>query len=149
MKIKEMYLMFDKNNELKKGVTPYGQASCNLNGCICIASLIETLKGLVKKHEKTEKDIDILLNKWEQAETSQKETLGNMITLKPYKKSFYSEKYKEYSTIENNLYISYHNIIHAILTDDEIHTIQKKINYNFMSNLFINKMTELLESKEV
>lgn len=150
MKINEMYLIFNKNNELVKNyITTFGQAQYNLYGCISLKQEIDSLKNLLKTHEEIEKEIDTLLKKWEQAESNVKETLGNIITLSPYKKSFYSEKYKELSTKESNLYTSYYNLTYTVLTFEEVCKIQKQINYNFMSDLFINKMIELLESKEV
>lgn len=150
MKINEMYLIFDENNELVKNyITTSGQAMCNRFGCISLKQEIDSLKGLLETHKETEKEIDELLNKWEQAETNAKETAINVLTTMPYKKSFYSENYKELSTKESNLYASYHDLVHTILTNEEIDKIQKSIHYDFMSDLFIDKMIELLESKEV
>lgn len=148
MKINEMYLIFDKNNELVENyITTFGQAQCNSYGCISLKNEINCLRNLIAIRKETEKEIDILLNKWEQAESKVNQTLNNIITLAPYKKSFYSKKYKELSKKESNLYTSYHNTVHAILTNEEVSEIQKQINYNFMSDLFIDEMIKILKIK--
>ncbi len=132
-KINEMYLIFNEKNELVKNyITTFGQAQCNLYGCISLKREIELLKELVQHKKDIDKEMDILLEKWKQS---------NIIS--------YAEKFKELETIEQNVYKSYYNIVNAILTIDEIQKIQKSINYDFMSELFIDKMIELLESKEV
>ncbi len=127
MKIKEMYMIFDSNNQIKKHYfTTFGQAQCNFNGCICLGKMIDSLKFLVDSYEKTKKRTDEIINN--------KENLNRINILE---------------SKEDNLYKSYYDITHEILTNEEIDQIQKDINYNFMSNTFIDKMVELLESKEV
>lgn len=151
-KINEMYLIFNKNNELVKNhITTFGQAQCNRYGCISLKRVIELLKELLQHKNENDKEIDILLKKWEQAETKENlQDINNILLGCPIKKkSFYTEKFQELETIEQNIYKSYYDTVHVILTNDEIYKIQKSINYDFMSNLFINKMIELLESKEV
>lgn len=152
MKINEMYLIFDKNNELVKNyITTFGQAQCNTYGCISLKQKIDRLKELVQHKKENDKEIDILLNKWQQAESKENLNDINNILLgcSIKKKSFYTDKFQELKTLEQNIYKSYYDTIHVILTNEEVQKIQKSINYNFMSDLFINKMIELLESKEV
>lgn len=132
-KINNMYLIFNERNELVKNyVTTFGQAHNSLYGCISLKREIELLKELVQHKKEIDKETDILLEKWKQTNINS-----------------YAEKFKELETIEQNIYKSYYTIVNAILTIDEIQKIQKSINYDFMSELFINKMIELLESKEV
>lgn len=152
MKINKMYLIFDKNNELVKNyITTSGLAQCNLYGCISLKREIELLKELVQHKKENDKEIDILLNKWEQAETKDNlKDINNILLGCPIKKkSFYTEKFQELENIEQNIYKSYYDTVHVILKSEEVEIIQKSINYDFMSDLFINKMVELLESKEV
>lgn len=127
MKISETYMIFNKENKIKwHHFTTSGQAQCNLYGCICLSKLIDSLKNLVDSYEKTMKEFDEVLN-----------------TIEGYKQA------RSYEIKEDNLYSSYYELVHTILTDEEITKIQKDINYNFMSTPFIDKMVELLESKEV
>lgn len=150
--INKMYMIFDKNNELVKNhITTFGLAQCNRYGCISLKQEIESLKELLQHKNENDKEIDILLNKWQQSETKENlQDINNILLGCPIKKkSFYTEKFKELETIEQNIYKSYYDTVHVILTNDEVQKIQKSINYDFMSNLFINKMIELLESKEV
>lgn len=152
MKINKMYLIFDKNNELVKNyITTSGLAQCNLYGCISLEKEIELLRELIQHKKENDKEIDILLNKWEQAETKENlKDINNILLGCPIKKkSFYTEKFQELENIEQNIYKSYYDTVHVILKSEEVQEIQKSINYDFMSNLFINKMIELLESKEV
>ena len=128
MKIKEMYVIFNKDNTIKKHyITTFGQAGCNLNGCICLDNLVGTLKNLIKSYKTNNENLKQLLN------------------IKPLDE----EKLKLLEKKENNLYKSYYDIVFSLLTIEEINKIQKQIEYNFMSDKFINKMVELLESKKV
>lgn len=127
MKIKEMYMIFNNESKIKwQYFTTFGQAQCNRYGCISLSSLIDSLKGLVNSYLETQKEEDKILN-----------------TINGYR------YVKKYETKTDNLYSSYYELVHTILTDEEIQKIQKSISYNFMSELFVNKMIELLESKEV
>ncbi len=152
MKINEMYLIFNENNEIKEHyITTFGQAQCNLYGCISLKQEINLLKELVQHKNENDKEIDILLKKWEQSETKENlKDIDNILLGCPIKKkSFYTDKFQELENIEQKIYRSYYDTVHVILTNEEVQKIQKSINYNFMSDLFINKMIELLESKEV
>lgn len=136
MKIIESYMIFKENGEIKKNYfTTSGQAYCNKYGCISVKNQIETLKELIKRMKENDKETNVLLDKWEKTPIE--------------KKNFYTEKYKELNEVNSNIYESYYNLVYTILTNEEVEKLQKQIKYNFMSNLFINKMTELLESKEV
>ena len=56
MKINEMYLIFDKNNELVKNYfTTSGQAQCNRYGCISLKQEIDSLRDLIKSYEEVKK----------------------------------------------------------------------------------------------
>ncbi len=151
MKIKEMYMIFDKNNELKpQYFTTFGQAQCNLYGCICLENLIDSLKGLLKSYQDTEKEINLLTKEWEKEES--KETMQNNIVniLLGYKidrETKFTEKYKELYKYHNNLMNSYSNTIDLLLTADETKKIIKKNGYIVLNEIFIDKMVELLESK--
>ena len=136
MKIIESYMIFKENGEIKKNYfTTSGQAYCNKYGCISVKNQIETLKELIKRMKENDKETNVLLDKWKKTPIE--------------KKNFYTEKYKELNEVNSNIYESYYNLVYTILTNEEVEKLQKQIKYNFMSNLFINKMTELLESKEV
>ena len=151
MKIKEMYMIFDKNNELKpQYFTTFGKAQCNLYGCICLENLIDSLKGLLKSYQDTEKEINLLTKEWEKEES--KETMQNNIVniLLGYKidrETKFTEKYKELYKYHNNLMNSYSNTIDLLLTADETKKIIKKNGYIVLNEIFIDKMVELLESK--
>lgn len=152
MKINEMYLIFDKNNEIVKNyITTSGLAQCNRNGCVSLKQEIDCLKELIHRKNENDKEINILIKKWEQAESKENlNDINNILLGCPIKKkSFYTEKFQELENIEQNIYKSYYDTVHIILTSEEVQRIQKSINYNFMSELFINKMIEALESKEV
>lgn len=128
MKIKEMYVILNKDNTIKKHyITTFGQASCNLNGCICLDNLVGTLKNLIKSYN------------------TNNEELKRILGIKPFNK----DKIRTLEKKEDNLYKSYYDTVFSLLTVEEINKIQKQIEYNFMSDNFINKMIELLESKEV
>ena len=134
MKIIESYMIFKENGEIKKNYfTTSGQAYCNKYGCISVKNQIETLKELIKRMKENDKETEVLLDKWEKSNSKYK----------------YTEKYKELNEVNSNIYESYYNLVYTILTNEEVEKLQKQIKYNFMSNSFINKMIELLESKEV
>ena len=98
-----------------------------MNGYICIDNLVGTLKNLIKSYK------------------TNNEELKEALDIKPFNK----DKVRKLEKKEDNLYKSYYDTVFSLLTVEEINKIQKQIEYNFMSDDFINKMIELLESKEV
>ena len=49
----------------------------------------------------------------------------------------------------DNSYDSYYNIVHSILTNEEIDQIQKEIEYKFMSLSFTSRLKDLLKYEKL
>lgn len=153
LRIEEMYLRFNEEKEPVKGIMTFGNACCYPgHDVIAVKSLIDTIKGILKSHEEVEQDIDKILKEWEKSESDHRiaQSVQEVLTHSTVtNKSYYSEKFKEFEELENNLYLSYYRLVHTILENDEVQEINKKIGYNFVSNEFINNMIIFLENKEV
>ena len=81
----------------------------------------------IKKHDEILKD-------WEQDKTHNE---------------YYAKEDEKLDTLENNLYKYYYESVFAVLTKDEVETIQKKINYDFMSEKFIDETIKYLENEKL
>lgn len=153
MKIKETYMIFDSNNQIKKHYfTTSGQAQCNLYGCICLEKLIDSLKGLLKTYQDIENEMNLLTKEWEKEESKeamQNNIINILLGYKIYEETKFTKKYKELYKKHDKLLNSYSNTIDLLLTVDEIKKITKKNGFTVLNEMFIDKMIELLESKEV
>ena len=151
MKINEMYLIFDKNNELVKNyITTSGLAQCNKYGCISLKQIIDSLKTLLKTYKKTENEIDLLEKEWEKTEgkeTMQNEIVNILLELKVKTETLFTKKYKELYIKKRNLLYSYNGTIDLLITKEEQTKIIKRNGFIALNELFIDKIVELLESK--
>lgn len=151
--INEMYLIFDKNNELVKNyITTSGLAQCNRYGCISLKQIIDSLKTLLKTYKEIENEIDLLEKEWEKAESEksiQNEIINIMLGRKREKETLFTKKYKELYIKKRNILYSYTSTIDSLITKEEQIKIIRKNGFIALDESFINKTVELLESKEV
>ena len=80
--------------------------------------IIENMQLELNKINQIEKEHDNLLKEWERDLNHD---------------NYYIKEDKRLSDIEDNLYKYYYEDVFAMLTQEEVNQIQKKINYNFMS----------------
>lgn len=73
------------------------------------------------------------INKWTEAIDSKKMASKEADNI-------YSDIVERLSKNNNLIYSKYYDLVHSLLSNEKIDEIQKKINYNFMSLEFINKL---------
>lgn len=128
MKIIESYMIFEDKeiNAIKPHYfVTYGMANCCRFGHIAVKNLVDTLKLVLERLQETKANI---------TEASNDKNI---------------EAVKKLEKIEQNSYSAYYQAIFTILTKEEVHSIQKKIGYNFVSDEFYNEFKKYIESKEV
>lgn len=112
----------------------YGANRIGNRDYIRLDHIIDTMQIEVNKMNNTLKEHQELLTNWEQDKTHPE---------------YYRKEDERLSKIEDNLYKYYYENVYAILTSEEVDTIQKKINYNFMSDDFIKEVVNYLENEKL
>lgn len=114
----------------------YGYGANGIGGrdYIRLDHIIENMQLEVERINQIEKEHDNLLKEWERDLNHE---------------NYYTKEDKRLSDIEDNLYKSYYENVFAMLTQEEVTQIQKKINYNFMSESFINEVIKYLTTNKL
>lgn len=114
----------------------YGYGANGIGGrdYIRLDHIIENMQLEVNRINQIEKEHDNLLKEWERDLNHE---------------NYYTKEDKRLSDIEDNLYKSYYENVFAMLTQEEVNQIQKKINYNFMSESFINEVIKYLTTNKL
>lgn len=114
----------------------YGYGANGIGGrdYIRLDHIIESMQLELNKINQIEKEHDNLLKEWERDLNHD---------------NYYIKEDKRLSDIEDNLYKYYYESVFAMLTQEEVNQIQKKINYNFMSESFINEVIKYLTTNKL
>ena len=135
-KLQNFYCRLDEKGEHLEQtgyIFTYGYGANGIGGrsYIRLDHIIDSMELEVNRMEKITKEHQELLDNWAQDKTHE---------------SYYINEDKKLSEIEDNLYKYYYENVYAVLTSKEVYNIQKKINYNFMSNDFIKEVINYLEN---
>ena len=137
--LKNYYCRLDEKGEHLENtgyIFTHGYGANGIGGrdYIRLDHIIEIMQLELEKINKTEKEHDNLLKDWERDLNHE---------------NYYTKEDKRLSDIEDNLYKSYYEDVFAMLTQEEVNQIQKKINYNFMSESFINEVIKYLTTNKL
>lgn len=138
-KLNQFYCRLDEKGEHLETngyIFTYGYGANGIGGrdYIRLDHIIDNMRIEVNRYLESIKKHDEILKDWEQDKTHNE---------------YYSKEDKKLNTLENNLYKYYYESVFAVLTKDEIDQIQKKINYDFMSEKFINETINYLENEKL
>lgn len=125
-KLNQFYCRLDEKGEHLETngyIFTYGYGANGIGGrdYIRLDHIIDNMRIEVNRYLESIKKHDELLKDWEQDKTH----------------------------LENNLYKYYYESVFAVLTKDEVDQIQKKINYDFMSEKFIDETIKYLENEKL
>ena len=112
----------------------YGANRIGNRDYIRLDNILEMMQIEVTRMNSTLKEHQDLLTNWEKDKTHPE---------------YYKKEDERLSKIEDNLYKYYYENVYAILTSEEVDNIQKKINYNFMSDDFIKEVVNYLENEKL
>ena len=137
--LKNYYCRLDEKGEHLENtgyIFTYGYGANGIGGrdYIRLDHIIENMQLEVNRINQIEKEHDNLLKEWKNDKTHE---------------DYYIKEDKRLSDIENNLYKYYYEDVFAMLTQEEVNQIQKKINYNFMSESFINEVIKYLTTNKL
>ena len=126
------YLKLDNNNinklEENGKIYTHGIGANGIGGeYIRLDHMITSIEEVAKTYQKNNCIIDELF--------------------KDYDKN--KEEIERLESYNDNSYDSYYNIVHSILTNEEIEQIQKEIEYNFMSLSFTSRLEDLLKYEKL
>jgi hypothetical protein len=137
--LKNYYCRLDEKGEHLENtgyIFTYGYGANGIGGrdYIRLDHIIENMQLEVNKINQIEKEHIELFKNWENDKTHE---------------DYYIKEDKRLSDVEDNLYKYYYESVFAILTQEEVNQIQKKINYNFMSESFINEVIKYLTTNKL
>ena len=138
-KLRNYYCRLDEKGEHLENtgyIFTYGYGANGIGGrdYIRLDHIIENMQLEVNRINQIEKEHDNLLKEWERDLNHE---------------DYYTKEDKRLSDIEDNLYKSYYESVFAILTQEEVNQIQKKIKYKFMSESFINEAIKYLTTNKL
>ena len=137
--LKNYYCRLDEKGEHLENtgyIFTYGYGANGIGGrdYIRLDHIIENMQLELNKINQIEKEHDNLLKEWERDLNHD---------------NYYIKEDKRLSDIEDNLYKYYYESVFAMLTQEEVNQIQNKINYNFMSESFINEVIKYLTTNKL
>lgn len=138
-KLNQFYCRLDEKGEhleINGYIFTYGYGANSIGGrdYIRLDHIVDNMRIEVKRYLESIKKHDKLLKDWEQDKTHNE---------------YYAKEDEKLNILENNLYKYYYESVFAVLTKDEVDQIQKKINYNFMSEKFIDETIKYLENEKL
>lgn len=137
--LKNYYCRLDEKGEHLENtgkIFTHGYGANGIGGrdYIRLDHIIENMQIEVNRINQIEKEHNNLFKEWER-------DLNH--------NDYYAKEDKRLSDIEDNLYRYYYESVFAILTQDEVDSLQKIINYNFMSESFINEVIKYLTTTKL
>lgn len=135
-KLRQFYCRLDKKGEhLEKTgyIFTYGYGANRIGNrdYIRLDHIIDTMYLEINKYNKTIEEHENLFKEWEEYKNHD---------------DYYTNEDERLSKIEDNLYNYYYENVYAILTNEEVNEIQKRIGYDFMSVKFVEEMIAYLKN---